>query len=172
MVIQKVKENPNSNTHGHRDDSVNSFSGHQVSYTLIRCHFSPNKKYIYSGSSQGCVFIYDLEKNETAGILGSSSRAVNSDSNGVIRDMRWHPERVEIISSNLNSLVLKWEITKGGYQVETVEQSQVVKDRLQMQQEEVDSMQQEEEYQEEEEEEYEEYEEDEIDELDDDDLYE
>ncbi|KAJ3140916.1 hypothetical protein HK100_008280 [Physocladia obscura] len=44
------------------DKSVATFKGHKVLRTLIRCHYSPENtghRYIYSGSSDGCVYIYD-----------------------------------------------------------------------------------------------------------------
>lgn len=45
----------------HRDDqSLMTYEGHEVSGTLIRCRFSPlastGQKYIYTGSSDGCVY--------------------------------------------------------------------------------------------------------------------
>ncbi|XP_022854472.1 LEC14B protein-like [Olea europaea var. sylvestris] len=49
----------------HPDDiSVATYKGHTVLRTLIRCHFSPGnstaQKYIYTGSADSCVYIYDL----------------------------------------------------------------------------------------------------------------
>ena len=47
------------------DCSVVTFRGHRVLKTLIRCHFSPpgstNSRYVYSGSEDGKVYIYNLD---------------------------------------------------------------------------------------------------------------
>lgn len=47
------------------DCSVVTFRGHSVLKTLIRCHFSPptssNSRYVYSGSEDGKVWIYNLD---------------------------------------------------------------------------------------------------------------
>ncbi|RMZ85394.1 hypothetical protein DV737_g737, partial [Chaetothyriales sp. CBS 132003] len=47
------------------DCSVVTFRGHSVLKTLIRCHFSPpgssNSRYVYSGSEDGNVWIYNLD---------------------------------------------------------------------------------------------------------------
>ena len=47
------------------DCSVVTFRGHSVLKTLIRCHFSPpgssNSRYVYSGSEDGKVWIYNMD---------------------------------------------------------------------------------------------------------------
>ena len=47
------------------DCSVVTFRGHNVLKTLIRCHFSPptssNSRYVYTGSEDGKVWIYNLD---------------------------------------------------------------------------------------------------------------
>ena len=47
------------------DCSVVTFRGHSVLKTLIRCHFSPpgssNSRYVYSGSEDGKVWVYNLD---------------------------------------------------------------------------------------------------------------
>lgn len=47
------------------DNSVVTFRGHSVLKTLIRCHFSPptssNSRYVYSGSEDGKVWIYNMD---------------------------------------------------------------------------------------------------------------
>ncbi|KAL8522856.1 hypothetical protein ACS0TY_012983 [Phlomoides rotata] len=46
------------------DHSVATYKGHSVLRTLIRCYFSPEystgQKYIYTGSHDSCIYIYDL----------------------------------------------------------------------------------------------------------------
>ena len=57
------------------DKSVFTFRGHQVLKTLIRCYFSPaettGQRYVYSGSKDGRMFIYDLYTGEEAMVLSS-----------------------------------------------------------------------------------------------------
>lgn len=54
------------------DCSVVTFRGHKVLKTLIRCHFSPptstNSRYVYSGSEDGKVHIWNLDATPKATI--------------------------------------------------------------------------------------------------------
>ena len=54
------------------DCSLVTFRGHRVLKTLIRCHFSPpgssNSRYVYSGSEDGCVYIYNIDATLAAKI--------------------------------------------------------------------------------------------------------
>lgn len=47
------------------DCSLVTYRGHRVLKTLIRCHFSPpsstNSRYVYSGSEDGSVYIYNMD---------------------------------------------------------------------------------------------------------------
>ncbi|KAL9599967.1 MAG: hypothetical protein Q9179_003384 [Wetmoreana sp. 5 TL-2023] len=47
------------------DCSLVTFRGHRVLKTLIRCHFSPpgstDSRYVYSGSEDGSVYIYNID---------------------------------------------------------------------------------------------------------------
>lgn len=47
------------------DCSLVTFRGHRVLKTLIRCHFSPpgstNSRYVYSGSEDGSVYVYNMD---------------------------------------------------------------------------------------------------------------
>ena len=57
---------PGNKVHRHPDDcSVMTYHGHRVLKTLIRCHFSPalttGQSYLYSGSEDGRVHIYNLD---------------------------------------------------------------------------------------------------------------
>ncbi|KAJ4507583.1 hypothetical protein HRR83_004163 [Exophiala dermatitidis] len=53
-----------------KDCSVVTFRGHSVLKTLIRCHFSPpgssNSRYVYSGSEDGKVYIWNLDGTRKA----------------------------------------------------------------------------------------------------------
>ena len=54
------------------DCSVTTYRGHSVLKTLIRCHFSPpgssNSRYVYSGSEDGKVYIWNLDGTQKATI--------------------------------------------------------------------------------------------------------
>jgi WD repeat-containing protein 23 len=58
------------------DCSVVTFRGHRVLKTLIRCHFSPpsstNSRYVYSGSEDGKVYIYNMDAT-LAGVVDVGS---------------------------------------------------------------------------------------------------
>ncbi|KAI8621148.1 WD40-repeat-containing domain protein [Chytriomyces sp. MP71] len=54
--------------HRHPHDvSVATFQGHSVLRTLIRCHYSPGNRFLYTGSSDGKVYIYDPVRDPSGG---------------------------------------------------------------------------------------------------------
>jgi DDB1- and CUL4-associated factor 11 len=95
------------------DSSVVTFRGHSVHKTLIRCHFSPagstNSRYVYSGSEDGSVWIWNMDGTVRGKVdvgkstLGSRPRHPNVVSHGLdlnrndnewktcVRDASWHP---------------------------------------------------------------------------------
>ncbi|KAM5476883.1 hypothetical protein MauCBS54593_000153 [Microsporum audouinii] len=91
------------------DCSAVTFHGHGVLRTLIRCHFSPpgstNSRYVYTGSHDGKVYIYNLDATLAKVIdVGETTRhtwsdksfatSLNLDSKEVkacVRDASWHP---------------------------------------------------------------------------------
>ncbi|KAI0509219.1 WD40-repeat-containing domain protein [Xylaria bambusicola] len=104
------------------DNSVVTFRGHKVLRTLIRCHFSPptstDSRYVYSGSHDGKVYIWNLDAT-LAGVIDvqkttsaekSLSRRYRSYYNRrglpgwttVVRDASWHPTAPFIAASSLN----------------------------------------------------------------------
>ena len=86
------------------DTSVMTYTGHKVLQTLIRCHFSPmystGQKYIYTGSADGKVIIYDLLTGEVVKELGAQQ--------GCVRDVSWHPNNLDLISSSWDGSVVRW----------------------------------------------------------------
>lgn len=56
--------------------------------------FSTGSRYAITGSSNGCVFIYDLYTGETV-----SSVRVHGN---VIRDVSWHPYKPLIVTSSFD----------------------------------------------------------------------
>jgi WD repeat-containing protein 23 len=94
------------------DCSVVTFQGHRVLKTLIRCHFSPpgstNSRYVYSGSEDGKVYVYNMDAT-LAGTIDVGKATIDSrprepdayatayEMSGemlwrtCVRDASWHP---------------------------------------------------------------------------------
>ncbi|KAI9733329.1 MAG: hypothetical protein M1834_003413 [Cirrosporium novae-zelandiae] len=107
------------------DSSLVTFRGHKVLRTLIRCHFSPpgstNSRYVYTGSEDGSVYVYNLDgtlakridvKKATAQTRPRNSdimdgayhdRARNqSEWKTCVRDVSWHPNAPVIAATSWN----------------------------------------------------------------------
>ncbi|KAK2592243.1 hypothetical protein QQS21_010059 [Conoideocrella luteorostrata] len=102
------------------DNSVVTFRGHRVLRTLIRCHFSPpvstNSRYVYSGSADGKVYIWNMDatlagkidvKKATLGTrrLDRRSRLYFEEPSGwgtCVRDASWHPSAPMVVASAWN----------------------------------------------------------------------
>ncbi|KAL9235823.1 hypothetical protein vseg_010557 [Gypsophila vaccaria] len=87
------------------DQSVATYKGHSVLRTLIRCYFSPElgsgQKYIYTGSNDGSVYIYDLINGDIVAKLDHHMSTV--------RDCSWHPTYPMLVSSSWDGDLIKWE---------------------------------------------------------------
>ncbi|MCJ1308255.1 hypothetical protein MMC25_001908 [Agyrium rufum] len=106
------------------DCSLVSYRGHQVLKTLIRCHFSPpgstDSRYVYSGSADGKVYIYNID-GTIAGKIDvydstfntrprdrrhGSNWGYDDDSTGAwktcVRDASWHPNAPLIAATSWN----------------------------------------------------------------------
>ncbi|PPS19965.1 hypothetical protein GOBAR_AA00598 [Gossypium barbadense] len=87
------------------DQSLATYRGHNVLRTLIRCYFSPaystGQKYIYTGSSDGSLYIYDL----VTGALVASCHGHEKP----VRDCSWHPLYPMIITSSWDGVIARWE---------------------------------------------------------------
>lgn len=94
------------------DNSLVTFRGHKVQRTLIRCHFSPpgstNSRYVYSGSQDGYVYVWNLDatlagkidvRSATEGKRIGDGRyhlrtprlPRSRDWRTLVRDVGWHP---------------------------------------------------------------------------------
>lgn len=76
------------------DNSVVTFRGHSVMKTLIRCHFSPptstNSRYVYSGSEDGKVYIWNLDGTQKATIdVGNATKDTRPKLNGGQENYDW-----------------------------------------------------------------------------------
>ncbi|VAH01529.1 unnamed protein product [Triticum turgidum subsp. durum] len=78
------------------DQSLATFRGHSVLRTLIRCYFSPmhstGQRYIYTGSSDQCVYIYDVATGNVVETLKWHE--------SIVRDCSWHPHLPTLVSSS------------------------------------------------------------------------
>ncbi|WVZ96231.1 hypothetical protein U9M48_041896 [Paspalum notatum var. saurae] len=87
------------------DQSLATYRGHSVLRTLIRCYFSPmhstGQRYIYTGSSDRSVHIYDMVSGRTVKRL--------SWHGSIIRDCTWHPYYPTLVSSSWDGYVARWE---------------------------------------------------------------
>jgi WD repeat-containing protein 23 len=109
----RFEEYPEYKRQSHPSDhSIVTFRGHSVLKTLIRCHFSPpgstNSRYVYTGSEDGQVYVYNIDAT-LAGTIDVKSATMNSRPRGpdtlsnmwdlggdmkwrtCVRDASWHP---------------------------------------------------------------------------------
>ncbi|PUU77426.1 WD40-repeat-containing domain protein [Tuber borchii] len=114
----------------HPDDcSLVTYRGHSVLKTLIRCHFSPptstGSRYVYTGSADGKVKIYNIDATEAATIdvyaATVGSRPMDPDlmhntyhhwGDGTpawqtcVRDVSWHPSAPALATISWNGFGL------------------------------------------------------------------
>lgn len=87
------------------DQSVATYRGHAVLRTLIRCYFSPaystGQRYIYTGSHDNCVYIYDVVTGAQVAKLDYHQLTV--------RDCSWHPYYPMLVSSSWDGMIARWE---------------------------------------------------------------
>ncbi|KAF5674918.1 WD-repeat protein [Fusarium heterosporum] len=115
-----VYDDEDWDVHPH-DNSLVTFRGHKVLRTLIRCHFSPpsstNSRYVYSGSTDGKVYIWNMDaslagvvdvKKATARTrqMDNRHRFYHFDDPGnwgtCVRDASWHPSAPLLVASAWN----------------------------------------------------------------------
>lgn len=92
------------------DQSVCTYKGHSVLRTLIRCYFSPQystgQKYIYTGSHDSFIYVYDL--------VSGAQVARLQHHKSTVRDCSWHPVYPMLVSSSWDGDVVKWEFPGNG----------------------------------------------------------
>ncbi|VDK68896.1 unnamed protein product [Litomosoides sigmodontis] len=85
------------------DGSLLTFRGHSVQHTLIRAKFSPERtgfRYVYTGSTEGNLHIYDILTGEIVRTLDGHR--------SVVRDCCWHPDENEIITVSWDGVTARW----------------------------------------------------------------
>lgn len=113
------------------DNSLVTFRGHKVLRTLIRCHFSPpgstNSRYVYSGSADGKVYIYNLDATLAAKVdVFDATKSSIPHGDGMprhprffggdqirgshwrtcVRDASWHPT-APVIAGKLTGFLIR-----------------------------------------------------------------
>lgn len=89
------------------DSSVNTYAGHLVKHTLLRCHFSPmattGQRYIYTACARGRVIIYDVLTGRIV------DKLMSRQCQRCIRDVCWHPfEPGVLVSSSWDGYLQMW----------------------------------------------------------------
>lgn len=83
------------------DTSIMTYRGHKVQKSLIRAKFSPaqttGQRYIYTGCGTGRLIIYDV-------LTGAIVEAIEGH-HDIVRDVAWHPHRMEIITCSWDHAV-------------------------------------------------------------------
>eukprot|EP00741_Cyanophora_paradoxa_P010609 tig00020537_g10253.t1 len=90
---------------GGRGANTATLRGHTVRDTLVRAYFSPaastGRRYVYTGSSCGSVFVFD-------GVSGEKKAEVEAHAS-VVRDASWHPETPCILTASWDATVGRLE---------------------------------------------------------------
>ena len=106
------------------DCSLVTFRGHRVLKTLIRCHFSPpgstNGRYVYSGSHDGKVYVWNLDGTQAADPIDvyAATKSEHLRHGGIqmrrpvyhyggsceniVRDCSWHPSAPVLAATSWN----------------------------------------------------------------------
>jgi DDB1- and CUL4-associated factor 11 len=105
----QFQQNPRARLRNHPDDcSIGTIRGHQVYETLIRAYFSPEattgQRYIYTGSSDGFIYIYDTLTGDIVERLGGH--------HATVRDVSWHPHKCQIVSSSWDGTIRSFEMKR------------------------------------------------------------
>lgn len=86
------------------DASVATYRGHRVQKTLVRAYFSPESttgsSYIYTGSADGGVYIYEVLTGALVQVLAGHS--------DVVRDVSWHPHFPCITGASWDGEISVW----------------------------------------------------------------
>ncbi|XP_057487349.1 LEC14B protein-like isoform X1 [Actinidia eriantha] len=92
------------------DQSLATYKGHSVLRTLIRCHFSPEystgQRYIYTGSHDSYIYIYD--------VVSGTQVARLEHHKSTVRDCSWHPQHPMLVSSSFDGDIVRWEFPGDG----------------------------------------------------------
>jgi WD40 repeat protein len=87
-----------------RDASLLTLHGPAVQQTLVRAHFSPldstGGRFVYSGSADGCVYVFDA-------LSGALVRRLRHH-RAVVRDVSWHPAQPLLAAASWDGELSLW----------------------------------------------------------------
>ncbi|CAG9333067.1 unnamed protein product [Blepharisma stoltei] len=93
------------------DSSLLTFKRHTVRKTCIKCYFSPlfttGNRFIYSGSCEGNVYIFDSITGKTVRILEDTVRVLPPEKK-LVRDVSWHPFIPLICATSFRRKILSY----------------------------------------------------------------
>lgn len=97
------------------DSSVQTLRGHYVATTLIRAYWSPmhttGQRYVYTGSADGAVYIYDLVTSKVVPKEGPDKGPLTYQARGhkeILRDVSWHPYKPSLVSAGFDGFLTEW----------------------------------------------------------------
>ncbi|KAL4424371.1 hypothetical protein ABPG75_001672 [Micractinium tetrahymenae] len=100
--------------------AVQTYRGHAVLSTLIRAYFSPltttGQRYIYTGSFDGRVLVYDAITAQPVARLGGYHREC-------VRDCSWHPHLPLLATVSFDGACTLWEPEVPGEQAAAEEEA-------------------------------------------------
>ena len=92
------------------DASLTTLLGPAIQSTLVRAHFSPLEstggRFVYSGSADGVVYVFDALSGELMQQLHRHR--------GVVRDVSWHPTQPLLASASWDGEMALWCYTTAG----------------------------------------------------------
>lgn len=94
--------------------------GPKINEISVDTH-STGQKYIYTGSHDSCVYVYDL----VSGAIVAKLQYHRS----TVRDCSWHPSYPMLISSSWDGDVVKWEFPGNGEEEKDHSKTQQVQRR-------------------------------------------
>lgn len=93
-----------------KDLSLQTYTGHRVLQTLIKCDFSPEhttgQRFVYSGSQDGHVYMWDTLTGERFVLEGQHS--------DLVREVSWHPHLPLLASASWDGTVGLWHSSGSG----------------------------------------------------------
>lgn len=95
-------------TAARNDYAIMAYRGHSVHRTLVRAKWSPcettGQRYIYSGSGDGTVHVWDALTGQTVSVMRCPGRET------IVRDVAWHPHEPTILATTWNASIERFSL--------------------------------------------------------------
>lgn len=93
--------------------------GHRVLRTQVRCSFSPlnttNSRFLYTGSDDAKVYIYDIMTGEKISVLTpSGGEDFMFGERDLVRDVSWHPHKPYLSCTSFFGKISVYKFFAGG----------------------------------------------------------